>query len=70
MVHEQLKNVQRIQATARAFAAILDNGSVVTWGDPDNGGDSSVVEEQLKDVQHIQATACAFAAILWTMDPW
>ena len=46
------------------FAAILADGSVVTWGDADGGGDSSAVGDQLKGVQHIQATQRAFAAIL------
>ena len=56
--------MQQIQATIRAFAAILADGSVVAWGAPDYGGDSSVVQDQLKDVQQIQATIRAFAAIL------
>jgi len=62
-VQGQLKNVQQIQATDWAFAAVLDDGSVVTWGDPDVGGDSSAVQRQLKNVQQIQATRGAFAAI-------
>ena len=47
-----------------AFAAILGDGSVVTWGDADSGGDSSAVQDQLRDVQQIQASHTAFAAIL------
>ena len=31
-VQDQLKGVQQIQATGEAFAAILEDGSVVTWG--------------------------------------
>ena len=31
-VHEELKNVQQIQASGGAFAAILVDGSVATWG--------------------------------------
>ena len=42
-VHDQLKNVQQIQASGSAFAAILGDGCVVTWGDADFGGDSSEV---------------------------
>ena len=30
-VRDQLKNVQQIQSTHHAFAAILRDGSVVTW---------------------------------------
>ena len=36
----------------------------MTWGNPDDGGDSSEVQDQLKDVQQVQATYGAFAAIL------
>ena len=32
-VQDQLKIVQQIQASTNAFAAILGDGSVVTWGD-------------------------------------
>ena len=63
-VQAKLRCVQQIQATERAFAAILEDGSVVTWGDPEFGGDSSAVEAQLKSAQQIQATERAFAAIL------
>ena len=63
-VRHQLKGVQHIQATEMAFAAILEDGSVVTWGDAGHGGDSSAVRDQLKGVQQIQATEMAFAAIL------
>ena len=52
------------QATNGAFAAILADGSVVTWGKPMSGGDSSEVQDQLKGVQQLQATRYAFAAIL------
>ena len=65
-VQDQLRGVQQIQATSTAFAAILDNGSVVTWGNARFGGDSSAVRDQLKGVLQIQAAkrGGAFAAIL------
>eukprot|EP00435_Cladocopium_sp_Y103_P036301 s1310_g9.t1 len=63
-VQDQLKGVQQINASSRAFAAILADGSVVTWGHPDHGGDSSEVQDQLKGVHQVQASACAFAGIL------
>ena len=63
-VPDQLKNVQQIHASNCAFAAILDDGSVVTWGDDEHGGDSSAVQDQLKNVQQIHASNCAFAATL------
>ena len=56
--------MQQIQASAFAFAAILQDGSVVTWGRADSGGNSTSVQDQLKGVQQIQASAFAFAAIL------
>ena len=64
MVQHRLKEVQSIQSSAVAFAAILADGSVVAWGDPEQGGDCVDVQEQLQNVQHIQASAGAFAAIL------
>ena len=56
--------MEQIQATKFAFAAILADGSVVTWGHADYGGDSLAVQDQLCGVQQIQATTYAFAAIL------
>ena len=48
VTYDQLKHVQRMQASRHAFAAILGNASVVTWGDADFGGDSSALRDQLK----------------------
>ena len=58
-----LRRVQ-VQASRGAFAAILTDGSVVTWGHEELGGNSRAVQNQLKGVQHIQASEGAFAAIL------
>eukprot|EP00435_Cladocopium_sp_Y103_P019251 s1118_g4.t1 len=63
-VQDQLRSVQQIQASYKAFAAILADGSVIAWGNPENGGDSSAVQDQLKNVQQVQATDAAFAALL------
>ena len=60
----QLKATRPGGFSVGAFAAILGDGSVVTWGGPGFGGDSSAVQEQLRDVQQIQASSGAFAAIL------
>ena len=49
-------SVETITATARAFAAKLKNGTVVTWGDVGYGGDSSAVQSELKDVETIYST--------------
>ena len=39
------------QATARAFAALLADGDVVTWGDRAYGGSSTRVQEHLCHVR-------------------
>ena len=44
-------NRVQVEATGWAFAAILGDGSVVTWGDARHGRDSSAVQDQLKNVQ-------------------
>ena len=56
--------MQQIQASRGAFAGILTDGSVVTWGDHAHGGDSGAVQDQLQGVQQIQACDRALAAIL------
>ena len=57
--------MKEIAASEVAFAAILADGSVVTWGDAVGGGDSTAVQQQLKNAQHIQTVyQGAFAAVL------
>ena len=36
-----------------SFAALLTDGSVVTWGAPEDGGDSTAVQDQLHDILDI-----------------
>ena len=62
--------VNRIQVRSNgfSFAAILGDGSVVTWGKALYGGDSSAVRTQLKNVQQIQASDGALLPFLVT-DP-
>ena len=47
-----------------SFAAILGDGSVVTWGNAGWGSYSCAVQDQLRNVRQIQASNAAFAAIL------
>ena len=48
-VADQLKSgVKEIYSNGRAFAAVKEDGSVITWGDEDRGGESSSVPGQLK----------------------
>ena len=58
-------HVNRVQAcgTMFAVAALLGDGTVVTWGDVEYGGDSTAVQDELKNVQQIQASSCSFAAL-------
>jgi Ca2+-binding RTX toxin-like protein len=49
-----------------AFAALREDGSVITWGNAGNGGDSSEVQSKLNgaiDVKQIFANDHAFAAL-------
>ena len=56
----------QIASTERSFAAwCCGNDRVVTWGDPQFGGDTTSVQVKLKNVQQVHATKDgAFAAIL------
>ncbi len=46
-----------------AFAAIKTDGTVVTWGQKDNGGDSTAVATQLTNVVEVFSNTFAFAAL-------
>ena len=52
-VQDQLKDVQQIQATDSAFAAVLVDGSVAICGNASAGSDKSDMQEYLKDVSQI-----------------
>eukprot|EP00929_Paragymnodinium_shiwhaense_P121954 TRINITY_DN9440_c0_g1_i4.p1 TRINITY_DN9440_c0_g1~~TRINITY_DN9440_c0_g1_i4.p1 ORF type:complete len:294 (-),score=71.85 TRINITY_DN9440_c0_g1_i4:358-1239(-) len=54
----------QISSTAGAYAALKPDGSVVTWGDEERGGDSSSVKDFLASgVIRVSATSGAFAAL-------
>eukprot|EP00435_Cladocopium_sp_Y103_P028511 s2663_g7.t1 len=66
-VRDELQNVQQICATSFAVAAILADGTMVTWGDEECLDDSlrvSRVQDQLQnvhaDVCHIRCFRCYF----------
>eukprot|EP00438_Fugacium_kawagutii_P029846 Skav200972 [mRNA] locus=scaffold448:651069:651899:- [translate_table: standard] len=42
------RKVKEVAVTSRAYAAILDGGEVVAWGDPKFGGDNSAVRDELR----------------------
>ena len=59
-------HIARVQVCGgtHAFAAVLGDGSVVSWGADDLGVDSSRVQPRLKNVQHVTACGPAFTAKL------
>lgn len=61
-VPNHLRNVQTVCTNSGAIAAITE-GKVVTWGDPEVGGDSSAVEHLLVDVRCVCPSSYAFAAL-------
>ena len=63
-VQDQLRNVQSIQATQCAFAAILESGSVLILGSSTLWRRQRSGSGSVRNVQSIQATGRAFAAIL------
>ena len=63
-VQRALAGVKTIYSTYHAFAALLNDGTVVTWGDKDYGGESITVKAELIGVEKIYSTCFAFAAVL------
>jgi hypothetical protein len=56
--------VVEVYSTSSAYAALKSDGSVVTWGVNNNGGDSSAVADKLNSgVRAIRSNGAAFAAI-------
>ena len=58
-----LTNVKNIASTEGAYAALKTDGTVVAFGDPDSGGDSSLVQTQLTGVTQIVGTNYDFVAL-------
>ncbi|MGJ0623279.1 hypothetical protein [Xenorhabdus bovienii] len=58
-----MTNIVQVATTAFACAALRSDGTVVTWGRPEYGGDSSDVSSQLTKVRAIYSTGAAFVAL-------
>jgi len=57
-------NVTAVYSTGSAFAALKTDGSVVTWGSPQQGGNSALVAGNLtSNVTAVYSTGTAFAAL-------
>ena len=59
----RLSGVVGVTEAVTAFAALTRSGTVVAWGYPHSGGDSSAVQHLLVDVASVTATGYAFAAL-------
>eukprot|EP00438_Fugacium_kawagutii_P026244 Skav233559 [mRNA] locus=scaffold563:554001:556292:+ [translate_table: standard] len=60
---DQLQNVRSVHSSSGAFAAIMMDGTVQTWGHALSGGDCRSVQSQLLDVRQIYESNKAFAAV-------
>ena len=65
-VQAALIGVDEIYSTHCAFAAVLKDRTVVTWGAKDHGGDSTTVQAALGGVKTIYSTDLTFAALSGT----
>ena len=61
----ELADVSQIYSNLNAFAALKRDGTVVTWGDGECGGDSNNAAEPLLNVKQLYAAedTCGFAAL-------
>jgi hypothetical protein len=57
------KPVVSMTSTYSAFAAILQDGTAIAWGEAIHGGNATAVKSQLFGVQTITSTYYAFAAL-------
>ena len=48
-----MSNVYNVYPCSYSFAVLKNDGSVVTWGEPEYGGDSSSVSSLLTKVKNI-----------------
>ena len=70
MSSELSSNVSKIYSTNTAFAALKSDATVVTWGNQNNGGNSSSVDDELWLVTEIYSSDSAFAALKYDGSVW
>jgi hypothetical protein len=63
VLHKLMPTTTTENTSHSAWAAITKAGEVVCWGQPADGGDSSMVQQQLRGVKSISAADKAFAAL-------
>ena len=65
MVQDRLQGIVSLQGNHYAFAAVTEEGSLVTWGKATLGGDSSTVQGNLRQkVRQAAPSSKGFFAIL------
>lgn len=57
------KVAEKIVSSSFAYAALKSDGTVVTWGYDEHGGDSGDVQHMLTEVDEVYSTEGAFAAL-------
>ena len=67
-VTASFSNVQTIYNNDQAFAVLMNDGTVVTWGNASNGGDSSSVSSQLTNVVEIYTSNTHSAEMGYEID--
>ncbi len=60
---DSLSEIKLVATTDQAFAAVRKDGTLLSWGNKEYGGDSSSVAEELHDIVSIKATGSAFSVI-------
>ena len=59
-----MRGVDEIYFAGRAFATVLKDGTVVTWGQSVDGGDSNDVQAKMRGVDKTYSKHTAFSEIL------
>ena len=60
---DDLTGVIHICASADCMAALKNDGSIVAWGHPDQGGDTTPVASELYDIRAIYGSTFGFCAL-------
>jgi hypothetical protein len=59
----KLQDIKNVKYNCHAYAAIKNDGKVVTWGNAEAGGDSSDVQHELRNVKEVICGDWCFAAL-------
>ena len=59
-----MRGVDKIYSTSSALAAVVKDGTVITWGNQAHGRDSRSLQAALRGVDKVYSTHSAFVAVL------